>query len=173
MVSLSFDDCFMATRPPTLIQALYLEAGPALVQRDEDLPQHLAGGGGGHAGGVQHGGASSLRSAAMMLALATVRMASSSCKTSRRRLQGFGAGEAGGVEAVEVNGEVDRHLALTESFRQLGKAGEIELVHLGVLGRKLPLGPVAAPDAELMDAAVPTSSWQRRRTQAWLSLAPR
>ena len=38
---------------------------------------------------------------------------------------------------------------------QLGKAGKIKLVHLGVLSSKLELCPVSAADAELMDTAIP------------------
>ena len=99
-------------------------------------------------------GASSLRSAPTMLALVTVRMASSSCKAHAAGLRGAGAGEAGGVQAVEVDGQVNGHLAGTELLSELGKAREIELVHLSVGSRKLKLAAVTAADAELVDAPV-------------------
>ena len=69
-------------------------------------------------------------------------------------LRGAGAGEAGGVQTVQVDGQVHGHFALAELGRQFGQAGKIELVQLGVLGGKLELGPVAAADAELVDMAV-------------------
>ena len=75
-------------------------------------------------------------------------------KAHAASLRGTGAGEAGGVQTVEVDGQVHRHLALTELGRQFGQAGKIELVQLGVLGGKLELCPVAAADAELVDMAV-------------------
>lgn len=89
-----------------------------------------------------------------MLALVTVRMASSSCKSHAAGLRGAGAGEAGGVQAVKIDGQVNGHLAGTELLSELGKAREIELVHLGVGSRELELGAVAAADAELVDASV-------------------
>ena len=53
-----------------------------------------------------------------------------------------------------VDGEVDRLFGGAELLGQLGKAGEVELVHLGVLGGELELGPLAAADAELVDVSV-------------------
>ena len=131
-----------------------LEAGPALVKRDQQLPQDFAGCGRGNAGGVQRGG--------QLVEVGTddVRPGHSADgiqqlqKAYAARFGGAGAGEAGGVQTVEVDGQVDRGLAGTELLGQFGKAGEVELVHLGVLGCKLELGAVAAADAELVDVPV-------------------
>ena len=134
---------------------LYLKARPALVQRDQGLAQHLAGGGGGNAGGVQRGGQ------LVQVCADDVGLGHSADsiqqlqKAYAASLRGTGAREAGGVKAVQIDGQVHRHLALAQLCGQFGKAGKIELVHLGVLGSKLKLCPVAAADAELMDAAVP------------------
>ena len=76
-------------------------------------------------------------------------------KAHAARFGGAGAGEAGGVQTVEVDGQVDRApCSRTELLGQFGKAGKVELVHLGVLGCKLELGAVTAADAELVDVPV-------------------
>ena len=64
-----------------------------------------------------------------------------------------GAGEAGGVQTVEVDGEIHRHLVVAELGRQLGKAGKIELVSR-CAGLQTRTCAVAAADAELVDMAV-------------------
>ena len=133
---------------------LYLKAGPALVQGNEGLPEHLAGRGGRHPGGVQRGGQ------LVEVGRDDIGLGHGADgvqqlqKVDAAGLRGAGAGEAGGVQTVEVDGQVDRGLAGTELLGQFGKAGEVELVHLGVLGCKLELGAVTAADAELMDVPV-------------------
>ena len=134
---------------------LYLKSRPAFVQRDQGLTQYLAGSGGGNAGGVQRG------SQLVQVCTDDVGLGHSADgiqqlqKAYAAGLRGTGTREAGGVKAVQVNGQVHRHLALAQLCGQLGKAGKIKLVHLGVLGSKLELCPVSAADAELMDAAIP------------------
>ena len=56
--------------------------------------------------------------------------------------------------ADHFDGQVNGHLAGTELLSELGKAREIELVHLGVGSRELELAAVTAADAELVDAPV-------------------
>ena len=134
--------------------SLYLKARPALVQRDQQLPQDLAGCGRGNAGGVQRGGQFvEVRTHDVGLGHGADGLQQLQ-KAHAAGLRGAGAGEAGGVQAVEVNGQVNGYLAGTELLGELGKAREIELVHLSVGSRKLKLGAVTAADAELVDASV-------------------
>ena len=57
-------------------------------------------------------GASSLTSAPTMIAFVTVRMAPSSCKADTARFGRACAGEGRRVKAVEVDGQIDRHIGL-------------------------------------------------------------
>ena len=146
--------CIAAQSERLRVVSSDLEAGPALVKRNQQLPQDFAGCGRGNAGGVQRGG--------QLVEVGTDDVRAGHGADGVQQLQkayaarfgGAGAGEAGGVQTVEVDGQVDRGLAGTELLGQFGKAGEVELVHLGVLGCKLELGAVAAADAELVDVPV-------------------
>ena len=134
--------------------SLYLKARPALVQRNQQLPQDLAGCGRGNAGGVQRGGQFvEVRTHDVGLGHGANGFQQLQ-KAHAAGLRGAGAGEAGGVQAVEVDGQVNGHLAGTELLSELGKAREIELVHLGVGSCELEFGAVTAADAELVDAPV-------------------
>ena len=100
-------------------------------------------------------GASSLTSAPTMFAFVTG--ADGLQKLQKADAARFGracAGEGRRVKAVQINCQIDRHIGLAQPVGQLGQTGEVELVHIGVPCGKLKLFPIAAADAELVDAPV-------------------
>ena len=124
------------------------------VQRQQQLTQHFAGSCGGNAALVQHGGQ-----------LVHIR-ADDVCfgygadgsqqlqEADSARFGGSGSGECRWIQAVKVDCQVNRHICLAQPIGQFLQTGEIELVNIGMAGGKLEFFPIAAADAELVDAAI-------------------